>query len=149
VIKWIAIVIIILVTLVIGFSIIYTKDNSLCRGNGLCIIETVSQVIDGDTIHANPYKIRLALTNTPELGEDGFSQASDFTENLCPVGSSILVDQDDMQPFDSYGRMLGKVTCNGKNLNSELLENDLAWILTKYCSTSEFSDEPWAKKFGC
>ena len=42
-----------------------------------------------------------------------------------------------------------KMICDGKNLNSELLENDHAWILTQYCSTSEFSDEDWAKEFGC
>ena len=44
---------------------------------------------------------------------------------------------------------LNKMNCDGKNLNSELLENDHAWILTQYCPTSEFSDEAWAKKFGC
>jgi micrococcal nuclease len=54
-----------------------------------------------------------------------------------------------LQPFDSYGRLQGKVICSEKNLNSELLENDHAWILTQYCSTTEFSDEVWAKKFGC
>ena len=147
--KWFIIGIIVIIVLIsIGFSVNYTQDDSVCKGTAQCITETVSQVIDGDTIHANPYKIRLSLTNTPERGEEGFTEATAFTKNLCPVGSTILVDQDDLQHYDSYGRLLGKVICDGKNLNSELLENDHAWILTQYCSTSEFSDEAWAKKFG-
>ena len=37
----------------IGFSVNYAQDDSACKGTALCITETVSQVIDGDTIHAN------------------------------------------------------------------------------------------------
>ena len=34
-------------------------------------------------------------------------------------------------------------------INAELLYNHRANIITKYCKTSEFSDEMWAKDFGC
>jgi micrococcal nuclease len=59
------------------------------------------------------------------------------------------VDQDDLQPYDRYDRLLGKVICNGKILNAELLENNHAWISSQYCSTSEFSGEAWVQKYGC
>jgi len=91
----------------------------------------------------------LSLTNTPEKNEDGFSKATEFTKRLCPVGSVITIDQDDKQQYDKYGRILGKVYCGDKSLNSELLYNGHANILTQYCSSSEFSNELWAQKYGC
>jgi len=120
-----------------------------CKGTAECIRGKVDRIVDGDTIYVEGYKIRLSLTNTPETYEDGFRQATVFTESLCPVGSTVVVDQDDLQPVDKYQRILGKVYCDGKNLNSELLNNGHATILTQYCSTSEFANEDWAKRNGC
>ena len=120
-----------------------------CKGTALCISGKVTKIVDGDTIYLKDYKIRLSLTDTPEKGKKGFKDATYFTKKLCPVGSIITVDQDDKQPYDKYKRVVGKVTCSGKVLNSELLYNDHASILKKYCSKSEFSSESWAKKFGC
>ena len=60
----------------------------------------------------------------------------------------ILIGQDDLQPYDKYDRLLDKVTCLGEVLNSELYNNH-ANILTRYCKTSEFYSESWAKEFGC
>ncbi|MCA9828633.1 MAG: thermonuclease family protein [Nitrosopumilus sp.] len=120
-----------------------------CLGNGLCILARVERIVDGDTIYVEGYKIRLSLTNTPEKNEAGFLDSTEFTKRLCPVGSVITIDQDDKQRYDKYGRLLGKVYCNGKNLNSELLYNGHASILPQYCSSSEFSDDLWAQKYGC
>ncbi len=114
-----------------------------------CITEKITKIVDGDTIYTENYKIRLSLTNTPEKDESGFSEATSFTASLCPVGSMVMVNQDDLQPYDKYGRLLGEVFCGDKLLNSELLYNGLANILTKYCDTSEFAGEDWAKEFGC
>ncbi len=120
-----------------------------CTGSAGCFTDKVTRIVDGDTIYTETLKIRLSLTDTPELGDPGFYQAAQFTEMLCPVGSTILVDQDDLQPVDEYGRVLAKVYCGNKSLNSELLYNAYADILTKYCSTSEFSGEAWAQENGC
>lgn len=120
-----------------------------CTGSSGCFSDYVTRIIDGDTIYTDTLKIRLSLTNTPEINQAGYSQATLFTEMLCPVGSRILVDQDDLQPVDNYGRVLAKVYCGDKVLNSELLYNGYANILTQYCSTSEFSGEAWAQTYGC
>jgi micrococcal nuclease len=125
-----------------------TQSND-CSGSAKCLTDYVTRVIDGDTIYTDTLKIRLSLTNTPETNQAGYFQATQFTEKLCPAGSKILVDQDDLQPVDVYGRVLAKVTCGNKVLNSELLYNGYANILTQYCSTSEFSGEVWAQKYGC
>lgn len=126
-----------------------TSKISKCTGTALCITDKIIKIIDGDTISIKNYKIRLSLTNTPEKDQTGFSEATSFTSKLCPVGSTITVDQDDKQKRDAYGRIVAKVTCSGKNLNAELLENGHAVILKQYCSKSEFAFESWAKKFGC
>ena len=120
-----------------------------CAGSAGCFTEYVTRIVDGDTIYTDTLKIRLSLTNTPEINQLGYSQATQFTEKLCPVGSTILIDQDDLQPVDEYGRVLAKVYCGNRILNSELLYNGYADILTQYCSTSEFAGEAWAQEYGC
>ena len=132
-----------------GMIRITSNAESLCSDEALCVTAKVERIVDGDTIYVEGYKVRLSLTNTPEKHEPGFSEATQFTKRLCPVGSVVIVDQDDKQPYDVYDRLLGKVYCNGKILNSELLFNGHANILTQYCRTSEFSSELWAQNFGC
>lgn len=124
-------------------------NKTNCKGTKLCIIDKVKKVVDGDTIYIKKHKIRLSLTDTPERTEDGFRDALLFTKRLCPVGSTVIVDQDDKQPLDKYKRIVGKVTCSGKVLNAELLYAKHANISKSFCSKSEFSGEDWAKKYGC
>jgi len=152
------IIIISFLAILIGFSSIanliepkntFTDAPTNCKGTAACLFDEVTRIVDGDTIYTDTLKIRLSLTNTPEKNQVGFSEAAQFTEMLCPVGSRILIDQDDLQRVDDYGRVLAKVFCGDKVLNSELLYNGYANILTQYCSTSEFSGEDWAKKHGC
>lgn len=125
------------------------SNNSKCTGTALCITDKVTRIVDGDTLSIKKQLIRLSLVNSPERNHIGFVEAKTFTGNLCPVGSIITIDQDDKQPYDKYKRMVGKVFCGDKNLNSELLENNHAKILKLYCKTSEFSTDAWAKKYGC
>lgn len=125
-------------------------DKPQCMGDRLCLSEMIVKIVDGDTLYLQGgYEVRLSLTNTPERHEIGFYDASQFTAKMCPVTMTAVFDQDDEQPYDVYGRLLGKITCNNKVLNSELLYAGHANILKQYCSTSEFSDESWAKEFGC
>jgi len=111
---------------------------------GIEISGPVTYVVDGDTLDVNSIRIRLALVNTPEVGEPGFDTAKKFVENLC-LGSNGEVDIDDGQRQGSFGRQIGVVYCDGVNLNSELKSKGYAEISTEFCDVSEFSDEPWAK----
>ncbi len=124
-------------------------DSHKCIGKAKCVSQLITEIIDGDTIYTTNYKIRLSLVDTPEKDESGFSEATSFTVKMCPVGSFVTIDQDDLQPYDQYDRLLANVFCNGKSLNSALLNNGHAEISTRYCSTSEFSDYSWAQRFGC
>ncbi|MCV0411789.1 MAG: thermonuclease family protein [Nitrosarchaeum sp.] len=125
------------------------SSTSKCIGNSDCFSGKITKITDGDTIKVDERSVRFALVSAPEINTLEGKVAKDFVANICPVGSSVLVDEDDGQPEGSYGRMLAVVYCNDVNINEKILESGNAKISTLFCSESEFSDEPWAKKFGC
>ena len=129
------------------------RDNSTktdqCKGSAKCISGLVTRIIDGDTIVVDDKSIRFSLVNTPEWGDKDYFHAGAYIETVCPIGSKVVVDEDDGQTQGSFGRIIGKIYCNRIILNEEILESGYAVILTKFCSVSEFANEPWAKKFGC
>jgi micrococcal nuclease len=88
--------------------------------------------------------IRFSLASAPALSEPGGDEAKEFIEELCPIGSKIIIDEDDEQMNGSYGRIIAQVTCNGINLNDKLLEGGHGTIDTRYCNSSEFATESWA-----
>jgi micrococcal nuclease len=103
-------------------------------------------VVDGDTLDINDIRIRLSLVDTPERGDPGFKEATQFVVKLC-LGENAEVDMDDGQRRGSFGREIGVVYCDGKNLNEQLMDNNLGIIDTRFCEKSEFSNEKWAKPY--
>jgi hypothetical protein len=120
-----------------------------CSGDARCIPGIITKIIDGDTVKVYGKSVRFALSSTPELDESGGMKSKEFIENICPVGSTVLVDEDDGQTQGSYGRIIGVIYCNGLNLNEEVLTNGSGYLSSGFCSTSEFSSHKWAQKFGC
>ena len=106
----------------------------------------VNHVVDGDTLDINDIRICLSLVDTPERGDPGFKEATQFVVKLC-LGENAEVDMDDGQRRGSFGREIGVVYCDGKNLNEQLMENNLGIIDTRFCEKSEFSIEKWAKPY--
>ena len=127
----------------------YIPKEKQCTGNARCISGFVTRVIDGDTIVVGDKSIRFALVNTPEWGDYDYTQAQYYIETVCPIGSKVLVDEDDGQTQGSFGRIIAKIYCNELNLNEEILEVGHAEILPQFCEVSEFAQESWAKKHGC
>jgi len=130
----------------------YSKllPRSLCQGHAECFNSSVTAVVDGDTIDVgHGIRVRLALVNTPEVGQPLYKEAKQFTASLCPIDSNVLIDQDDGQTEGSYDRMIAKVFCGAKILNAELLYVDLAVVDQRFCNESEFASEDWAQQFGC
>ena len=120
-----------------------------CSGTARCIAGVVTKIIDGDTIHVDGKSVRFALSSAPELSGYGGVESRDFIQTICPVGSDVIVDEDDSQTEGSYDRMIGVVHCNGVNLNSELLDANLGYLADQFCDSSEFAEESWAQKHGC
>jgi len=131
---------------VISGLLLRPQGSSGCSGTARCFTGQVDRIVDGDTLYVAGKSIRLALVNTPETTEPGYTEATNFTATLCPVGSTALVDEDDGQTQGSYGRMIAKVTCGGRNLNAELVSSGHAVVLVFFCNKSEFAHEPWT---GC
>ncbi len=117
-----------------------------CSDTSLYYEGKVEFIFDGDTIQVEGCKIRLPLVDTPEKGEPGYEEATNFTASLCQKGSTVLVDQDNLQPHDKYHRILANVICSDKDLSVELVKSGHAKISKQYCDTSEFADESWT---GC
>ena len=131
-----------------------TSQNNLqsslnCSGSAQCFEGTVTKIIDGDTIIVDDQSVRFALSSAPELKMFEGVDSREFIETICPVGSKVLVDEDDGQILGSYGRIVGVITCNGVNLNSELLDANLGYLQDRFCDSSEFGKESWAQKHGC
>ena len=120
-----------------------------CSGTARCITGTVTKIIDGDTIHVDSQSIRFALASAPELSGYGGVDSRNFIQTICPVGSTVLVDEDDSQTEGSYDRIIGVVFCNGVNLNAELLDANLGYLADQFCDSSEFANDLWAQKHGC
>jgi micrococcal nuclease len=127
----------------------YLPKEKECTGNARCISGFVTRIIDGDTIVVGDKSIRFALVNTPEWGDYDYSRASAYIETICPVGSKVLIDEDDGQTEGSYGRIIAKIYCNELILNEQILEVGHAMILTEFCGKSEFAGDSWAQKHGC
>jgi len=123
--------------------------SQYCSGNAVCFAGYVTRIVDGDTIHVDGKSIRFTLASTPELGESGGIDAKQFVEQVCPVGTEAIVDEDDGQTEGSYGRIIAVVYCNGINLNEAVLDAGYGWLSSGFCSRSEFSTHAWAQKYGC
>jgi micrococcal nuclease len=126
-----------------------------CQGQADCFRGTVTEIVDGDTLDINNVRVRLALVNTPERGQSGYSEAIDFVQSVCGVGTTALVDEDDGQKEGSFDRVIGLVFCgndnvnNKKSLNELLLEGGYAIIYQDFCGISEFASASWAQSRGC
>ena len=126
-----------------------SQSSTECLGDARCFTGTLTKIIDGDTIHVNDQSVRFALASAPELKGYGGTDARDFIQTICPVGSEVLVDEDDGQILGSYDRMVGMVTCNDMILNKELIDANLGHFEDRFCSSSEFANLSWAIKYGC
>ena len=101
-----------------------------------------TQVVDGDTIYLdNGEKVRFVGVNTPERGVEGYIASKNFVQKLC-LNKEVGIDIDDAKHNDKYGRTLGVVIVDGKNVNEMLLKEGLAEVM--YIPPSEFSPYNWA-----
>jgi len=101
-----------------------------------------TKVVDGDTIYLdNGEKVRFVGVNTPERGVNGYITSKNFVQKLC-LDKEVGIDIDDSKHSDRYGRTLGVVIVDGKNVNEMLLKEGLAEIM--YMPPSEFYPYDWA-----
>jgi endonuclease YncB( thermonuclease family) len=138
-------------------------SSTECQGQADCFKGKVTAIVDGDTLDIdNNIRVRLTLVNTPERGAAGYTEAKEFVNSFCSIGTDVLVDEDDGQKEGSYDRLIGLIYCSGGDddaavdnkrrvllLNEVLLQRGYAVIFEEYCDRSEFSKAAWAQEYGC
>jgi endonuclease YncB( thermonuclease family) len=95
---------------------------------------SVLSVGDGDTIRMQSSSgvktIRLACIDTPETSQSPYgAEARKQLASLLPVGSAIAVK---IKATDRYGRSVGEITRNGKNINQALVASGAAFVYWQY-----------------
>src|SRR5437879_13284407 len=51
-----------------------------CRGTAACFTDKVTYIVDGDTLDVGSTRIRLTLVNSPEVGQPGYAEAKERSE---------------------------------------------------------------------
>lgn len=135
-----------LATLVLTVANTFLSDNNIQENQtGTLTIDNKSvhyekvgkclEVIDGNTMQVYGVgRVQLIQVGSPE-NEPEITQAKKFVEDNC-LGKTVYLDIDDQQPEDRYGRTLAIVYTDSKDINKELLDNNLANI--SYFTPSEF-----------
>jgi len=133
---------------VVFISITLSAYNPLIRTYSIEIDVTTiaTYIVDGDTFDVSSGdRIRLADVDTPERGQVGFYEASEFLSILIH-NKKVYLDIDDIYRWDTYGNRLVclvYVDYNAThylNVNDALLESNLARI-SNY--DNEFSPYVW------
>jgi len=92
----------------------------------------VHRIIDGDTIEVILHdriieRIRFIGIDTPERGEEGFIEATDFVSDLIPIGSTVYLEARG-RDRDNWGRLRRIIWFEDEssgflvNLNHKLLD---------------------------
>ncbi len=109
-------------------------------------------VHDGDTItlltkDLKQEKIRLDAIDAPELHQDWGSQAKQALSAKV-FGKPATVEY---TQHDRYGRIIGKILCDGRDINLEMVKDGMAWHYKQYNKEKVFAraeDEARAARLG-
>lgn len=110
-----------------------TPANHARRDDSRQLHLHVVGVHDGDTITGlddtkTQHKIRLDAIDAPELGQP-YGQAAKKTLSEKVFGKNVVVT---VKTTDRYGRTVGHVLIDGRDVNLEMLEEGMAWHYVKY-----------------
>jgi endonuclease YncB( thermonuclease family) len=105
------------------------------------LVGQVVGVTDGDTVtvldeQRQQHKVRLAGIDAPEKKQP-FGQRSKESLSDAVFGKTVSVEWD---KFDRYGRIVGKIIVDAKDVNLSQVEAGLAWWYQKYSAEQSISD---------
>ncbi len=141
----ITIIALVITSLIISESIKYwqfRQSNIVAKNNSENIENKylVNKIVDGDTIYLNKndeiIKVRLIGINTPETVDPRKSvecygiEAKNYLSSLLS-NKWVDMETDPTQDlYDRYGRLLGYVWIDGKNINLEMIQQGYAYEYT-------------------
>lgn len=101
---------------------------------------TVMKIIDGDTIDVASsgatIRVRLYGIDAPEKKQEYGQEATNCAKQFL-LGQTGLVKT---YGSDLYGRALGEVYLNGRNINPSLVSMGCAWATPQYLPMSRLQD---------
>ncbi|MFC1710814.1 thermonuclease family protein [Nanoarchaeota archaeon] len=84
----------------------------------------VERVVDGDTVYINSSSVRLLGINSPERGEQYYTEAKLYLEDLI-LNKTVKLEFG-KEKYDLYNRKLAYLFLDNQNINLELVENGYA-----------------------
>ena len=95
----------------------------------------VVRVSDGDTltllIERKQVKVRLTEIDAPESRQAFGERARKSLGEMC-AGQLATVRYSASGKYDKYGRVLGRVECQGLDANAEQVRRGMAWVYDRY-----------------
>lgn len=107
----------------------------------------VVSIADGDTFtlltaERDQVRIRLAEIDTPERGQPWGSRASQALADKV-FRKHVVIEVVDT---DRYGRAVGRIWLDDRNINREMVREGHAWIYRRYLQDSSLLDDEQAAK---
>jgi len=105
------------------------------------LVGTVVGITDGDTLKLlvdnQQYKIRLAEIDTPEKGQPWGKNATKALSEKA-FREEVTIDVIDT---DRYGRLIGRIWQDGRDINRELVAEGHAWVYRQYMTDSSLLED--------
>ncbi|WP_169295630.1 thermonuclease family protein [Advenella sp. EE-W14] len=108
----------------------------------------VVSIADGDTLtilqnDKTQKRIRLGEIDAPESKQAFGQRSKESLIQICGGQNAVVQVQD----IDRYGRVVGRVNCNGVDANVEQLRRGMAWVYDSYAKDKSLYDvQSQAKK---
>lgn len=121
------------------FLAFFVLFSFVSYANPVIIEGKVISVYDGDTLailtrEGEKRKVRLADIDAPERKQPWGDKAREALSKMClNVTAKVkILDK------DFYGRIIGKVYCNGVYANMEMVKNGHVWAYREYLRDERF-----------
>ena len=113
-----------------------------CAAQGALASKIVG-IVDGDTLDAiidgKQQRVRVAQIDAPERGQPYGKASKQALSDLAygkectitPVGDEV----------DRYGRVIGQITCQGIDVNRQMIRLGFAWAFRKYLTDQSLIEE--------
>lgn len=100
---------------------------------GAELVGQVVAVADGDTLtvldgERRQYRVRLQGIDAPEKGQDYWRVSKQSLADRV-FSQSVIIEY---EKTDRYGRLVGRVLRDGRDINFEMLQGGAAWFYAKY-----------------
>lgn len=102
----------------------------------------VDSVADGDTVRlAGGERVRLDCVDAPESDQPYGGEAREQLRDLL-AGAAVRIDRDGR---DRYGRTIGVLYADGRDVNQQLVARGAGWNYDRFCGNRYQADEDRAR----